>query len=79
MVITWLGRAVGVITRKSAAEGLEMIRLVEKAGWVLDRFDGTSHRQYKHPKRPNLVTIAGAEHKELKKGMEARIKRDAGL
>lgn len=56
-----------------------MIRLVEKAGWVLDRFDGTSHRQYKHPKRPNLVTIAGAEHKELKKGMEARIKRDAGL
>ena len=52
---------------------------MEKAGWVLDRFDGTSHRQYRLPTFPGLETIAGAESKELKKGMDERIKKDAGL
>jgi predicted RNA binding protein YcfA (HicA-like mRNA interferase family) len=36
----------------------EAIRRVEGAGWELARTRG-SHRQYRHPDRPGLVTIAG--------------------
>jgi predicted RNase H-like HicB family nuclease/predicted RNA binding protein YcfA (HicA-like mRNA interferase family) len=36
----------------------EAIRRVEGAGWELARTRG-SHRQYRHPNRPALVTIAG--------------------
>jgi predicted RNA binding protein YcfA (HicA-like mRNA interferase family) len=35
----------------------EAIKLIEKDGWYLDRQSG-SHRQYKHPKKKGLVTIA---------------------
>lgn len=31
--------------------------MIEKDGWYLDRQKG-SHRQYKHPKKKGLVTIA---------------------
>jgi predicted RNA binding protein YcfA (HicA-like mRNA interferase family) len=36
----------------------EAIRLIEDDGWYLDRTRG-SHRQYKHPQKRGLVTIAG--------------------
>ena len=36
----------------------EVIRLIEKDGWYLDRQQG-SHRQYKHPKKKGLVTVSG--------------------
>ena len=36
----------------------ETIRLIEEDGWVLSRTRG-SHRQYKHPTKPGLVTIPG--------------------
>jgi len=36
----------------------EVIRLLEKDGWQLHRTRG-SHRQYKHPSKKGLVTIAG--------------------
>lgn len=35
----------------------EVIKLVEDDGWYLDRQKG-SHRQYKHPAKKGLVTIA---------------------
>jgi predicted RNA binding protein YcfA (HicA-like mRNA interferase family) len=35
----------------------EAIKLIERDGWYLDRQKG-SHRQYKHPKKKGLVTIA---------------------
>ena len=56
-----------------------MIRLVEKAGWVLDRHDGTSHRHFYHPTIPGILTIAGADHKELDRFAEKKIKKQAGL
>jgi predicted RNA binding protein YcfA (HicA-like mRNA interferase family) len=34
----------------------EVIRMLEQDGWYLDRTRG-SHRQYKHPKKPGLVTV----------------------
>jgi len=35
----------------------EVIKLIEDDGWYLDRQKG-SHRQYKHPVKNGLVTIA---------------------
>jgi predicted RNA binding protein YcfA (HicA-like mRNA interferase family) len=36
----------------------DMIELIEKDGWALARVHG-SHRQYSHPVKKGLVTIAG--------------------
>lgn len=57
----------------------EMIKEVEADGWSLERFRGTSHRQFKHPTKVGTVTIAGALHVELDKGTESNIRRQAGI
>jgi predicted RNA binding protein YcfA (HicA-like mRNA interferase family) len=35
----------------------DIIKILEKDGWFLDRQNG-SHRQYKHPEKKGLVTIS---------------------
>jgi predicted RNA binding protein YcfA (HicA-like mRNA interferase family) len=56
----------------------EAIRRIEAAGWVLARTRG-SHRQYRHPDRPGLVTIAGKPSDSLHPKTWASIIRQAGL
>lgn len=56
----------------------EAILLIEKDGWQLKRING-SHRQYKHPNKPQVVTIAGKESKEIAKGTWNNILRQAGI
>jgi predicted RNA binding protein YcfA (HicA-like mRNA interferase family) len=56
----------------------ELIRLIEDDGWVLSRTRG-SHRQYKHPAKPGLVTIPGKTGKDLPVGLQRSILRQAGL
>jgi predicted RNA binding protein YcfA (HicA-like mRNA interferase family) len=56
----------------------EMIRLLERDGWVLKRVTG-SHRHYSHPTKPGLVTVAGKPSATLKPKTEASILRQAGL
>ncbi|CAN5591101.1 type II toxin-antitoxin system HicA family toxin [soil metagenome] len=56
----------------------EIKRLVEKAGWVYSHTTGI-HAHYHHPTLPGIVTIPGAGHKELPRGTEANIKKQAGL
>jgi predicted RNA binding protein YcfA (HicA-like mRNA interferase family) len=56
----------------------EMIKLIEQDGWLLDRTRG-SHRQYKHPMKPGLVTIAGKPGDDLARGTENSILKQAGL
>ena len=36
----------------------EIIRVIEGGGWILVRTRG-SHRNFKHPTKPSLFTIAG--------------------
>jgi predicted RNA binding protein YcfA (HicA-like mRNA interferase family) len=36
----------------------DMIKLLQDDGWYLVRTKG-SHRQYRHPNKPGLVTVAG--------------------
>ena len=52
--------------------------MLEEDGWVLVRTRG-SHRQYKHPAKSGLVTIAGHLNHDLAPGTYNSILKQAGL
>lgn len=56
----------------------EAVGRVENEGWKLVRTKG-SHRQYKHPSRPGLVTIPGKLSDDLAPGTVNSILKQAGL
>ena len=56
----------------------EVIRLLEKQGWVELRARG-SHRHFKHPQKAALITVPGNEGKELAPGTLNDILKKAGL
>ena len=56
----------------------EAIQTVERDGWSIARTTG-SHRQFKHPVKPGLVTIAGKPSDELAPGTANSILKQAGL
>jgi predicted RNA binding protein YcfA (HicA-like mRNA interferase family) len=55
-----------------------VIRLLGRDGWYLARTRG-SHRQYKHPTKRGLVTVAGKPSDELAPGTLNSILKQAGL
>jgi predicted RNA binding protein YcfA (HicA-like mRNA interferase family) len=56
----------------------DLIRLLEDDGWVLARTRG-SHRQFKHPVKPGLVTVAGQAGEDIAKGTLNSVLKQAGL
>jgi predicted RNA binding protein YcfA (HicA-like mRNA interferase family) len=56
----------------------DILKLLEREGWYLARTRG-SHRQYKHPVKRGLVTVAGKPNDELAPGTLASILKQAGL
>ena len=56
----------------------DVIKLIESDGWYLDR-QRSSHRQYKHPTKPGLVTVAGKPSVDLAPKTLKSILRQAGL
>ena len=56
----------------------EVIRLLEKDGWVEMRTRG-SHRHFKHPSQRFVITVPGNEGKELAPGTLNAILKKAGL
>jgi predicted RNA binding protein YcfA (HicA-like mRNA interferase family) len=56
----------------------DVISILEQHGWRLARQRG-SHRQFKHPNRPALITLAGRPSKTVKPGTLAKIRRDSGI
>jgi predicted RNA binding protein YcfA (HicA-like mRNA interferase family) len=56
----------------------EVIHLIERNGWRLDRQRG-SHRQYVHPVKPGAVTIAGRPNVDVPPGRLNSILKQAGL
>jgi predicted RNA binding protein YcfA (HicA-like mRNA interferase family) len=56
----------------------EVIRLLERAGWMEMRSKG-SHRHFKHPDRALVITVPGNEGKELAPGTLNGILKKAGL
>ncbi|MFO1010621.1 MAG: type II toxin-antitoxin system HicA family toxin [Planctomycetota bacterium] len=56
----------------------EVIRLLERAGWILVRVRG-SHRQFHHPNRPGTVTVSGHLGDTMPRGTHQSVLRQAGL
>ena len=56
----------------------EVIRMLERDGWVLVVTRG-SHRQFKHPTKPGRVTVSGQLGDDMPKGTLASVRRQAGL
>ena len=56
----------------------EAIKRIEAAGWEIARTRG-GHRQYRHPSRPGVVTVAGKPSDTLHPKTWASIIRQAGL
>jgi len=52
--------------------------MIEQDGWVLARTRG-SHRQYKHPAKLGLVTVAGKPGDDVAPGTLNNIQKQAGL
>jgi predicted RNA binding protein YcfA (HicA-like mRNA interferase family) len=52
--------------------------MLERDGWRLARTKG-SHRQYKHPEKPGIVTIAGHDGDALASGTLNSVLKQAGL
>ena len=56
----------------------DLVKLIEKDGWLWVRTRG-SHRQYKHPAKPGLVTVPGNPGDDLAPGTLNNILKQAGL
>jgi len=56
----------------------EVIRMLERDGWVLVVTRG-SHRQFKHPTKPGRVTVSGNMGDDMPKGTLASVRRQTGL
>ena len=56
----------------------DVISMVEADGWFEVRQRG-SHRQFKHPTKPGLVTIAGKPGDDLAPGTLNSVLKQAGL
>ena len=56
----------------------DIVVMLEEDGWVLARTRG-SHRQYKHPHKGGLVTLAGKPGDDLAPGTLNSVLKQAGL
>ena len=56
----------------------DMLKKISDDGWVLARTKG-SHRQYKHPTKKGLVTVAGHPGDDLAPGTQNSILKQSGL
>jgi len=56
----------------------DVIKMIETDGWYLARARG-SHRQFKHPFKSGLVTIAGKSSDDLASGTLNSIFKQAGV
>lgn len=56
----------------------EIIKMLENDGWFLVRTRG-SHRQFKHPVKTGLVTVAGKSNDDMALGTQNSIFKQAGL
>jgi predicted RNA binding protein YcfA (HicA-like mRNA interferase family) len=56
----------------------ELIRLLQRNGWVLDRTHG-DHRQFVHPELRGVLTVAGNLGRDIPPGTFHAILKAAGL
>jgi predicted RNA binding protein YcfA (HicA-like mRNA interferase family) len=65
------------MSRLPACTPTDVIRALERAGFDLDHSTG-SHRYYRHPNRPGVVTVA-FHRRALKRGTLLAILKQASL
>jgi predicted RNA binding protein YcfA (HicA-like mRNA interferase family) len=56
----------------------DILKMLEDNGWRLARTRG-SHRQYKHPDKPGVVTVAGKPSDDVAPGTMSSIIKQGGL
>ena len=56
--------------------GKDMVKKLKKSGWELRRIEGSHHQMYKNGIR---VTVPVHGNKDLGKGLEDKILKEAGL
>ena len=56
----------------------ELLKMLEEDGWTPSRTRG-SLRQFKHPRKPGLVTVAGKPSADVPKGTLNAILKQSGL
>jgi len=56
----------------------EVVKILLKQGWIEMRSRG-SHRHFKHPERPFVITVPGNDGRELAPGTLNDILKKAGL
>lgn len=56
----------------------DVVKILENDGWFLARTRG-SPRQFKHPRKKGLVTIAGKPREDLAPGTLNSIYKQAGI
>jgi predicted RNA binding protein YcfA (HicA-like mRNA interferase family) len=56
----------------------EVIRLLQRRGWIEIRARG-SHRNFKHPSSPYVITVPGTDGKEVAPGTLRDILKKAKL
>ena len=56
----------------------DLISLIEADGWMLVRTKG-SHRQFRHPRKPGTVTVAGKPRVDIPPGTLNSVLKQAGL
>ncbi len=57
---------------------IDIIRLLEQHGWTIQRQKG-SHRQFRHPQNPHVITVPGHPSDDIPKGTEHNILKKSGL
>jgi predicted RNA binding protein YcfA (HicA-like mRNA interferase family) len=66
-----------VSPRLPAVRPRQLIRVLQKKGWVQVRTKG-SHRYFSHPDHQNLISVP-VHPGDLKRGLLAGILKDAGI
>ncbi len=57
----------------------ELEKLIEKRGWEFEREGKGSHKIYKHPNFPHIISIPFHSKKDLGKGLLNTLMKRAGL
>jgi predicted RNA binding protein YcfA (HicA-like mRNA interferase family) len=58
---------IGAPAQTAGMKVRDLLRRLADDGWYLDRTRG-SHRQFRHPTKPGLVTVAGPSGDDLAAG-----------
>ncbi len=52
--------------------GKELIKVIERKGWILKRING-SHHIYSHPTKIEVISVPVHKNDDLKKGLQKKL------